>query len=453
MAVIVPLRIEIARQMARGIVVVLEHQMDRAARLDASRTSAAISSSQSVSVMACTASNRRPSKRNSSEPIKRVFGKEPADLRAAEVDRRPPRRLHVVAKHLRAHRSRQIIPVRSEMIVDDVQEHHQAVPVRGVDQKLEFVGRAVAAFGRKRQHAVIAPVARAREFGDRHQFDGSDAEFGKARQVRAQHRRNPPSKPDMKLVQHRLVPRTAAPFLFAIDRTRGSVTILGPCTSPACPREAGSGIAGAIVQQIAIARPGAAGDVGLEPSIAARRHRQRRSPSMAIDMDFCAGAHMLKCVRFIQSAWRRTTGRHFDALHCDGTLQLRVDENGTAREDAEFVVGQAEFGSAGCALSIRIRPGSTGSGRMKTRSSRHRIEQQRQESRRAVLFRVARRKTKARRSGFFQESSGDRLAFSVEPRDIEDPRSRLAPAMQEMARARALDAPGAARSAGRRNLR
>ena len=35
------------------------------------------------------------------------------------------------------------------MIVDDVEEDHQAVLVRGVDQRLEIVGRAVAASGAK----------------------------------------------------------------------------------------------------------------------------------------------------------------------------------------------------------------------------------------------------------------------------------------------------------------
>ena len=68
------------------------------------------------------------------------------------------------------------------MIIDDVEKNHQAVTVRGIDQRLKIVGRAVAAFGRERQRAVVAPVARAGKFRDRHQFDGGDAELGKARQ-------------------------------------------------------------------------------------------------------------------------------------------------------------------------------------------------------------------------------------------------------------------------------
>ena len=58
---------------------------------------------------------------------------------AAEIDRRPPRRRYIAAKHLRSV-ERQIIAVRSEMIVDDVEKNHQAVAVRCVDQRLQFVG-------------------------------------------------------------------------------------------------------------------------------------------------------------------------------------------------------------------------------------------------------------------------------------------------------------------------
>ena len=82
------------------------------------------------------------------QPVQRVVGEEAPHLVAAEIDRRPPGRIDVVAKELRRV-GMQIISVRSEMVVDDVEKDHQPVIVRGVDQRLEIVGRAVAASGAK----------------------------------------------------------------------------------------------------------------------------------------------------------------------------------------------------------------------------------------------------------------------------------------------------------------
>ena len=66
------------------------------------------------------------------------------------------------------------------MVVNDVQKDHQTTIVRDIDQGFQIVWRAVAAFGRERQNTVITPIAGAGKFGDRHQFDGGDAEIGEA---------------------------------------------------------------------------------------------------------------------------------------------------------------------------------------------------------------------------------------------------------------------------------
>ena len=47
--------------------------------------------------------------------------------------------------------------------------------MRGVDQRLEVVGRAVGGIRREQQHAVIAPVPSPGEIGDRHQLDRGEA--------------------------------------------------------------------------------------------------------------------------------------------------------------------------------------------------------------------------------------------------------------------------------------
>ena len=131
--------------MRGSVVVVLQHQMHMALRLD-------------------TRAPRRPSRRANPardrvdrveaqaveaifhQPVERVVDEELAHFAAAEIDRRTPRRVDVVAEE-RRRVAREIVPVRAEMVVDDVEKHHQAVAVRGIDQRLQFVGRAVAASG------------------------------------------------------------------------------------------------------------------------------------------------------------------------------------------------------------------------------------------------------------------------------------------------------------------
>ena len=70
----------------------------------------------------------------------------------------------------------QVVALGAEMVVDHVKYRHQAARMRGRDQALEIVRGPVARVGRERQHAVVAPVARARKIGDRHDFDRGHAE-------------------------------------------------------------------------------------------------------------------------------------------------------------------------------------------------------------------------------------------------------------------------------------
>ena len=71
----------------------------------------------------------------------------------------------------------QIIPRRAEMVVDHVEEDHQAKLVRALDETLEIIRAAIGGIGRVGQNAVIAPVSPAREFADRHELDRRDAEI------------------------------------------------------------------------------------------------------------------------------------------------------------------------------------------------------------------------------------------------------------------------------------
>ena len=144
------------------------------------------------------------------QPVECVLDEVVAHLRPAEVDRRAPGRLHVVAEEAVCV-GVQIVPVRAEMVVHDVEHHHQPEPVRGVDQRLQLVRRAVRGIRRVRQHAVIAPVVPPRKIGDRHEFDRRDAELLERLEPgrdagEAAHRAR------VQLVDHRLVPGSAVPF-------------------------------------------------------------------------------------------------------------------------------------------------------------------------------------------------------------------------------------------------
>ena len=162
------------------------------------------------------------------------------------------------------------------MIVHHVEKDHQPMVVRGVDQRLQVVGRPVGGIGRIRQHAVIAPVALTREIVDRHQFDRGDAECRQPGKL-PRHTAESAEDSGMEFVQHGLAPRPSAPGGVAprvaarIDHDAWIVHVIR--------LRARRGIRDqhSIRQTIAIARSvRARRDCG-EPAIRRARHRQDRS--------------------------------------------------------------------------------------------------------------------------------------------------------------------------------
>ena len=107
------------------------------------------------------------------QPGQRILDRKGADFRHAIIDRAAPGRLRFGEEGRRI--AAEIIPLGAEMVIDDVEKHHQPAQMRLVDQRLEIVGPAIGAVGRVPQHAVIAPVARAGEIRQRHQFQRGDA--------------------------------------------------------------------------------------------------------------------------------------------------------------------------------------------------------------------------------------------------------------------------------------
>jgi len=109
----------------------------------------------------------------------------------------------------------QIVALRAEVVVDDVQEDAEAVGVGGVDQPAQAAGTAVGRLRRVEMGAVVPPVARAGELGDRHDLDRGDAEVHQVRQVRDHGLEGPGrgESPDVELVEDQVGQGVAAETL------------------------------------------------------------------------------------------------------------------------------------------------------------------------------------------------------------------------------------------------
>ena len=92
-----------------------------------------------------------------------------------EVEPVAPRRL--VAVREVGTESRQVVPLRAEVVVDHVEQNRESGAVRGIHQPLEPVRAAVRALHRVERHAVVPPVAAAGELGHRHDLHRRHAEL------------------------------------------------------------------------------------------------------------------------------------------------------------------------------------------------------------------------------------------------------------------------------------
>ena len=103
--------------------------------------------------------------------------------------------------------------LRAEVVVDDVEHDAEPGGVGGVDEAGEPVGPAVRLLHRRREHAVVAPVADAGEGVDRHQLDRRDAEPGEPVELAgdAVERALGRERADVQLVQHGVGEGDAAP--------------------------------------------------------------------------------------------------------------------------------------------------------------------------------------------------------------------------------------------------
>ncbi len=179
----------------------------------------------------------------------------------------------------------EVVAVGAEVVVDDIDEDHQAEAVRCIDERLELVGRAVGGIGRERQHAVVAPVAPAGGVGERHQLDRRDAELGEVAELRdrGDEAAFGGEAADVQLVDHRLgpgpaAPRGIAPFVGTrVDHLAGGVDV------------AGIEARGRVGNRQTIGHPEAVAVAGLRvahhphvPAVAAALHRQTDAAGMPV---------------------------------------------------------------------------------------------------------------------------------------------------------------------------
>ena len=194
------------------------------------------------------------------QPHQRVVDDEAPHLVAArpvEVDRVTPAGL-VLGREVRAE-LRQVVPVRPEVVVDDIHDHAESPGVRGVDQPLEPVRPAVGVMRGVQADAVVTPAPAAGELGHRHQLDGVDAQLGQVAQV--------PDRPvegargregaDMALVQDGPGQRQPAPAA-VVPAERGVVDDPGRAVHPVRLRagaRVGPGRAAIQAVRVVAARP------------------------------------------------------------------------------------------------------------------------------------------------------------------------------------------------------
>ena len=216
------------------------------------------------------------------EPVERVVDEEVAHrarMLSVEVERRAPGRMPRLVEELRRVLA-EVIPLRAEMVVDHVEQHHQAAGMGGGHQALQVLRRAVGGIGRVRQHAVVAPIAPAGTIGERQKLDRGNAEPREVIEAPDGGIESPfgGKSADMQLVDHGLMPRAAFPVRIRpgerhrIDHHARGMHILG------IPARSGVGHADAVVDAVLVGRTCLeALDGGGMPAAAHRCHRQARA--------------------------------------------------------------------------------------------------------------------------------------------------------------------------------
>ena len=166
------------------------------------------------------------------QPMHRILDEEPSHLWHAIVDCATPRCLRV-GEELRRDAA-EVITFRTEMIVNDVDEYHQPVRVRCIDQGFEIIRAAITRVGREGQNAVIAPVPASRKIREWHKFDCGDSGLRQVIELWHCRAKRPflRESPGVQFGENSLMPRqssplTALPRETVIDDFAGPMHVFG----------------------------------------------------------------------------------------------------------------------------------------------------------------------------------------------------------------------------------
>jgi hypothetical protein len=124
---------------------------------------------------------------------------------AVEVDCVPPGCL-IFGSEIRSEPIQRLDPRGADVVVDDVEDHLQAMLVRGGDELGKTGGSAVGGVRCRDVHAVISPAVVPGKLGHRHHLDRGHADLRKLCQMcgRRLERALGRERPDMHLIDHEL---------------------------------------------------------------------------------------------------------------------------------------------------------------------------------------------------------------------------------------------------------
>jgi hypothetical protein len=142
-------------------------------------------------------------------------------VRAVEVDRLPPRG-PVAVGEVRSEAA-EVVPLRPQVVVDDVEDHRQPPAVAGVDQLLQALRPAVAVLGGEGISAVIAPVPLPGKLRHRHQFHRGHPELRQVVEAGDDRHEGPLLRegPDVQLIDDVLFRRQPSSRASCQEKARG----------------------------------------------------------------------------------------------------------------------------------------------------------------------------------------------------------------------------------------
>ncbi len=223
--IIIPLGLVAATQPARLVALVFQHQMHLPSTAHAGVHFVAQLLQEGIGIDRMHGIQPQPVEAVLVQPHQRVVDEETTHLGLAEVDGTAPWRAAAAVEE-RGCVLLQQIAHGPEVVVNHIQQHRHALPMRGVDQCFQRFWPTVGLGRCIGKNAVIAPVAASRELRHRHQLKCGDTHRGERGQLRTQ-TIEAAAAAEMDFVDDQLVPGPALPVgrqpcvvVFGQDRAR-----------------------------------------------------------------------------------------------------------------------------------------------------------------------------------------------------------------------------------------